>query len=401
MRDVITVAELNRYIKETFVDNPVFYNILVKGEISNCKQSHGNYYFSLKDEYSTIQAIMFNNDVVKSVNSVDYLKDGAEVIVCGRVAVYEKNGTYAIYVQKVEQVGLGDYYVKLEALKKKLFDMGMFDEIYKKKIPKYAINIGVVTAKNGAAIKDIIKTIKNKNRYANIVLYPALVQGENAYKSIIDGIIKLDKMNLDVIIIGRGGGSIEDLYSFNDERVAYAIFNANTPIISAVGHEINSSISDMVADLSVATPTAAGELATFSYDEFIDNINNYKMTLKNNIYSMIADLRDKLDEKKVHLDLLAPKSKITLYKNKIDSSKNKINLIIKNKIDVYRQKLSAYIEKLKARDAITKIESGYSITLNMRDIKINSIKDVKINDKIKTKIRDGIIDSIVLNVRKV
>lgn len=401
MRDVITVTEINRYIKEIFAENPIFYNILIKGEISNCKNSHGNYYFSLKDEYSTIQAIMFNNDVIKEINSVKLLKDGIEVIVTGRIAVYDKNGTYAIYVQKIESVGLGDYYIKLEELKKKLFDMGMFDDIYKKKIPKYAMNIGVVTAKNGAAIRDIIKTIKNKNKYANIVLYPALVQGDNAYKSIINGIIKLDKMNLDVIIIGRGGGSIEDLYCFNDERVAYAIFNANTPIISAVGHEINSSISDLVADLSVATPTAAGEVATFSYDEFENDIYNYKMTFENIINSKILDIKDKLEEKKVHIDLLAPKSKISLYKNKIKFSKNKINIDIKNYIKVYKHKIEKYIEKLKLRDALERIERGYSITLTSTDIKINSIKDIKVNEKIKTRIKDGIIDSLVTNVRKV
>ena len=271
MKEAVSVSQLNKYIKEMFNEDNILRNVIVKGEISNLKESKGNYYFSLKDTFSSIQCIIFTNYISNNLD-VSQFSDGNEVEVEGRVAVYEKGGSYSIYVNNIKNTGLGEYFIKLEELKKKLYEKGMFDEMYKKEIPRYSINIGVVTAKNGAAIRDIYKTIKDKNPYANVILYPSLVQGENAYKSIIDGIMALDKMGLDVIIIGRGGGSIEDLYCFNDERVAYAIFNANTPIISAVGHEINDSISDLVADKRVATPTAAGELATFSYEDFVDDL---------------------------------------------------------------------------------------------------------------------------------
>ena len=213
MKEAVSVSQLNKYIKEMFADDNVLKNVIVKGEISNAKESRGNYYFSLKDDNSQIQCAIFTNYSGQSVD-VSCLVDGHEVIVYGRVSVYEKGGNYSIYVTNIENYGLGDFYIKLEELKKKLYEKGMFDSFYKKEIPKYSTNIGVVTAKNGAAIRDIYKTIKDKNPYANVILYPSLVQGNNAYKTIVDGIMYLDNLGLDVIIIGRGGGSIEDLYCF-------------------------------------------------------------------------------------------------------------------------------------------------------------------------------------------
>ena len=309
MKEAVSVSQLNKYIKEMFADDNILKNVIVKGEVSNAKESRGNYYFSLKDDFSQIQCIVFSSYSGQNVD-VNSLVDGREVIVYGKVSVYEKGGNYSIYVTKIENYGLGEFYVKLEELKKKLYEKGMFDPLYKKEIPKYSMNIGVVTAKNGAAIRDIYKTIKDKNPYANVVLYPSLVQGDNAYKTIVDGIMCLDNLELDVIIIGRGGGSIEDLYCFNDERVAYAIFNAKTPIISAVGHEINDSISDLVADARVATPTAAGEMATFSYEDFESDLDNYKLTLDNLINDKLSLIKDKLDRLNKEIHLLAPNLKI-------------------------------------------------------------------------------------------
>ena len=399
MREAVSVSQLNKYIKELFSDDAILRKVIVKGEVSSFKESRGNYYFSLKDEQSSIQCIIFTSFSGASVDLSD-VNDGVEITVYGKVAVYEKSGTYAIYVNKIEKSGLGDYYVKLEELKKKLYELGMFDDSYKKEIPKYAINIGVVTSENGAAIRDIYKTIKDKNPYANIFLYSSLVQGDNAYKTIIDGIMELDKMNLDVIIVGRGGGAIEDLYCFNDERVAYAIFNAKTPIISAVGHEINDSISDLVADKRVATPTAAGELATFSYNEFENDIENYRLTLDNIIENKIDALKERLENVKKHITFLAPKNRVERYKDNLLFVKKRLDSVMSGKVNSLKDELDKYIVMLKSRDILDKIGKGLSYITDVNGKKIKSIKDVKIGSDILSRIKDGTIESKVTKIIK-
>ena len=395
----MTVSQLNRYIKELFSDDNILRNVIVKGEVSNLKESRGNYYFSLKDEQAAIQCIVFTNYSGASVD-LSNISDGAQIIVYGKVAVYEKGGTYAIYVSKIENSGLGEYFIKLEELKKRLSELGMFDESYKKEIPKYSRNIGVVTAENGAAIRDIFKTIKDKNPYANVVLYPSLVQGENAYKTIVDGIMELDKMDLDVIIVGRGGGSIEDLYCFNDERVAYAIFNAKTPIISAVGHEINDSISDLVADKRVATPTAAGELATFSYADFENDIENYKLTLDNIIEEKIDRLKEKLDNAKKQISFLSPRARVDRYKDNLKHIRVNLKNSISSKMQNVKSELRNYIEMLKSRDPLESISKGMAYTTNKSGKKIKSIRDVKIGTLILSRVKDGTIESQVIKINK-
>ncbi len=399
MREAVTVSQLNRYIKELFSDNNILRNVIVKGEVSNLKESRGNYYFSLKDEQAAIQCIVFTNYSGASVD-LSNINDGAQIIVYGKVAVYEKGGTYAIYVSKIENSGLGEYFIKLEELKKRLSELGMFDESYKKEIPKYSRNIGVVTAENGAAIRDIFKTIKDKNPYANVVLYPSLVQGENAYKTIVDGIMELDKMDLDVIIVGRGGGSIEDLYCFNDERVAYAIFNAKTPIISAVGHEINDSISDLVADKRVATPTAAGELATFSYGDFENDIDNYKLTLDNIIEEKLDRLKEKLDNAKKQISFLSPRARVDRYKDNLKHVKVNLKNSIYSKFQNVKSELRNYIDMLKSRDPLESISKGMAYTTNKSGKKIKSIRDVKIGTLILSRVKDGTIESQVIKINK-
>lgn len=397
MKEAVSVSQLNKYIKEMFSDNNILHSVVVKGEVSNFKESRGNYYFALKDDMAQIQCIIFTSYSGQNVD-ISGIADGREVIVYGKVSVYEKGGTYAIYVSKIENSGLGEYYVKLEELKKKLQEKGMFDSLYKKDIPKFSINIGVVTAKNGAAIRDIFKTIKDKNPYANVILYPSLVQGDNAYKSIVDGIMELDKLGLDVIIIGRGGGSIEDLYCFNDERVAYAIFNAKTPIISAVGHEINDSISDLVADARVATPTAAGELATFDFEEFENDLENYKLSLDSIINDKIDQIKSRLDNANRQLQMLAPKVRIERYKDNLKHRKEKLNFEINSKLLNIKNDLKRYIEMLKARDILEKLSKGLAYTTNKQGKIIKSIKKVKKDDIIISRVVDGTITSKVTNV---
>ncbi|MBR3288942.1 MAG: exodeoxyribonuclease VII large subunit [Lachnospiraceae bacterium] len=399
MREAVSVSQLNKYIKEMFADDNILRNVIVKGEVSNFKESRGNYYFSLKDELAAVQCIIFTNYSGAGVDLTN-VSDGAQITVYGKVAVYEKGGTYAIYVSKIENFGLGEYFIKLEELKKKLFELGMFDDSYKKEIPKYSINIGVVTAENGAAIRDIYKTIKDKNPYANVTLYPSLVQGDNAYKTIIDGIMTLDKMDLDVIIVGRGGGSIEDLYCFNDERVAYAIFNAKTPIISAVGHEINDSISDLVADVRVATPTAAGELATFSYENFENDLENYKLSLDDIIEDKLDRLKEGLDSRKRQIASLAPKAKVERYKDNLKHIRERLKTSMDSKVSNLRHDLEKYIEKLKSRDVLDKLGKGLAYTTDAKGKKIKSTKDVKVGKIILSRLKDGVIESEVTKIRK-
>ena len=400
MREAVTVSQLNRYIHDMFSTDKVLNSVIVKGEVSNFKESRGNYYFSLKDENSSIQCIIFANYGRQNVD-LSSVSDGIKITVYGKAAIYEKGGTYAIYVNKIENSGLGEYYIRLEELKKKLYEKGMFDESYKKDIPKYAINIGVVTAEHGAAIRDIFKTIKDKNPYANVILYPAVVQGDEAYKTIVEGIMELDKMNLDVIIIGRGGGSIEDLYCFNDERVAYAIFNASTPIISAVGHEINDSISDLVADVRVATPTAAGEMATFSYSDFEEDLDNYRLTLDRELEDKLDYIKDKLENSKRQLQLLAPRARLDRYKDNLKHLKEKLDNVIDNKTVEVKNKIEKYIEMLKNRDVLDKLSKGLAYVTDDKGKKLKSVKGVKKDSILLSRLKDGTIKSKVIDIKAI
>ncbi len=399
MKEALTVSQLNRYIKELVAEDTILSRVLVKGEISGLKESRGNYYFTLKDELSSIQCIVFTNYSGSTVD-ISSLNDGVETLIEGKVAVYEKSGTYAIYVTKATNIGLGEYFIKLEELKKELKEKGMFDSAYKKDIPKYASRIGVVTAKNGAAIKDIYKTIKDRNPYADVYLYPSLVQGDSAYQSIIDGIMALDNMNLDVIIVGRGGGSIEDLYVYNDVRVAYAIFNARTPIISAVGHEINDSISDLVADVRAATPTAAGVLATYDYNEFVSDLENYRYTLDDVVTRKIDDIKEKISSRRSSIKYLAPKAKLDRLKELKASKEDSINYLIKMKVENTHRILENYIEKLSKRNALDKMSRGFGFIRDKNKKKLISISRVKKGESIYITLTDGTIESKVMNIFK-
>lgn len=392
-----TVSQINNYIKNNFTRDYILNHIIVEGEISNLKESRGNYYFNLKDENSYISCIMFSNFINDSLDSI---LNGIQVNVTGSIRVYEKNGTYSIYATKVEKRGIGEYYLKLEELKKKLLERGMFDSMYKKDIPRYSKNIGVVTALNGAAIKDIEKTIRDKNPYAKIYLYPSKVQGEDAYKSIIIGINKLDELNLDCIIVGRGGGSTEDLNAYNNEELAYAIFNAKTPIISAVGHEINDSICDLVSDVRVATPTAAGEKSTFSYYDFIEDLNEYNENLENLIRFKIDNINDLINEYNLKINVFSPKAKVENLKSKYTIYKNKLNQIIYNKLNLIKYLYDNKIKELKLYNVFDKLEKGYSYVTNNKNDKISSIKNIKVGDKINLLFKDGKIESIVKAIKK-
>ena len=328
----ITVTQLTKYIKYK-IDNDInLQEVYLKGEISNFKaHSRGHFYFTIKDENTRINAIMFQ---FQARNIKFMPEDGMKVLVRGKISVFETTGAYQIYVDEMLEDGVGNLYIAYEQLKKKLEEEGLFKEIYKKKIPKIPERIGVVTAPTGAAIKDIISTIKRRCPLTEIYLFPSLVQGELAKDDIVKQLKKADSYNLDTIIVGRGGGSIEDLWAFNEEIVARAIFECKTPIISAVGHEIDFTISDFVADLRAPTPTGAAEMAVPQLNDVINYLNQINIRLNNTLTNEIKNYRNRLNDL-TNRNIL--KNPITIYQTKelifdsiIERLKHSINIIINN-----------------------------------------------------------------------
>lgn len=390
----LTVRELNNYINNLYAKDFILRDFLVKGEISNYKESHHNYYFSIKDpDGVAIDCIMFG--ATKDKINYDF-ESGQNVIIGGRLSFYEKSGRTSIIVKTMEVEGLGAYYIELEKLKKKLEEMGMFDPMYKKDIPIYTSKIGVVTSKNGAAIEDIKRTIWNKNPHVEIILYNAKVQGEGASETLIDGIETLDKTDVDLIIIARGGGSKEDLIAFNDERLAYSIFKAEKPIISAVGHEIDTSITDLVADMRVATPTAAGEASTYDYEELMDQIQEIDDGLKKIIYDQIKNYKEKIEGIEQDLTYLSPISKIERYKDMYKLMKEKLDDRIRYKYDCVKSKYNQYIDKLKSCDVLDKMKKGFAYASDNKGNRISSVKKIKKGDNINLRFTDGKIKTKVI-----
>ncbi|MBP3337818.1 MAG: exodeoxyribonuclease VII large subunit [Lachnospiraceae bacterium] len=399
MAGVYSVAQVNAYIKRMFNEDFVLNNISVSGEISNCKyHSSGHIYFTLKDEESVLLAVMFAGNARKLKFR---LEEGMKVILKGKINVYERDGRYQIYVEDVALEGQGDLHKKFEQLKKDLEEMGMFDKIYKKPIPKYATKIGVVTASTGAAIQDIINITRRRNPYVKLYLYSAIVQGSEAAQSIVSGINCLDDMGLDVIIVGRGGGSIEDLWGFNEEIVARAIFNCNTPIISAVGHEVDFTIADFVSDMRAPTPSAAAELAVFEYDAFLERIASYEQSFK-------RLLVDKYEKKRMYLNTLterlhyrSPKDRIQKKRQDADKIFDKIYQKLVIKVKNSRMRLSVDAEKLNGLSPLNKLSKGFGYISDETGKQVNSVENVKEGDRLQVYVSDGKMEVTVNNaVRK-
>ena len=391
----LTVSTINRYIKYKLDTDENLQNVLIKGEISNFKaHATGHLYFSIKDETSKINAIMFNGNAKNlKFNPVD----GTKVLIKGRISVYEATGNYQIYVTDMQEDGVGNLYIAFEKLKKKLKEEGLFDQQYKKSIPKYPSKIGVVTANTGAAIKDILSTIKRRYNLAQVILFPSLVQGELASNDIVRNIKLAENYDLDVLIVGRGGGSIEDLWPFNEENVARAIFECSIPIISAVGHEIDYTIADYVADLRAPTPTAAAELAVPNMIDLLNNINQLKIRINENMRKEINVNKLRLERFKKSYILKNP---LVLYENKkqkLDMSLEKLNNIIKLKLENNKNLLVNMIDKLNILNPLNILKRGYSLTYKDDEI-IKSVKQVKNNDSLKIKLSDG---NILVNVKEI
>ncbi len=414
----ITVTQLTRYIKYK-IDNDINLNeVFLKGEISNFKaHSRGHFYFTLKDENSRINAIMFASNTKK----IKFMpEDGMKVLVTGKISVFEANGGYQIYVNDMLEDGVGNLYVAFEQLKKKLEAEGLFRKEHKKEIPKIPTRVGVITAPTGAAIKDIISTIKRRWPLAEIILFPSLVQGENAKEDIVKQIERTKDFNLDTLIVGRGGGSIEDLWPFNEEIVARSIYDCEIPVISAVGHEIDYTISDFVADLRAPTPTGAAELAVPQKVDVENYLNQLKIRLNKTIQHRININKQKLEEIKSRYIFQNP---ITIYQAKelqfdsiLERLKSSSKLMISNKEKAFQTTMKSFIienplkilepKKNKYLQVISKLETlsplltikrGYSMTKKEGKV-VTSTKDIKIHDELEITLTDGTINAEVTKI---
>lgn len=339
-RKEYTVSQVNRYLSRMIQEDFLLSRLTVAGEISNLKMHpSGHIYFTLKDQASQLSGIMFAG---KRAGLSFRLENGMKVLVTGRIGLYEAGGSYQIYADSFQLAGQGELYLRFEALKKELMEMGLFDPMYKKPIPKYARRIGVVTASSGAAVRDIVQIARRRNPFVEITLFPALVQGEGAVPSIVKGIRTLDRMGLDALIVGRGGGSIEDLWAFNEEAVAKAIFDAETPIISAVGHETDTTIADFVADLRAPTPSAAAELAVFDYMQFVDDLASFTYSFHERIEKKILSYRQKVKERELQFSALHPRSILQGKQHRLLDLENRFQNAIREAIQEQKDRLQSY-----------------------------------------------------------
>lgn len=396
MKNVYTVGQVNAYIKNMFTQDYMLRSIVVSGEVSNVKyHGSGHIYFTLKDKSGELSAVMYK----WNTPSLRFrLKEGDKVEATGSIDVYEVKGSYQLKATKIELQGAGALYEEYERLKAELSERGMFDEMYKQPIPKYAKRIGVVTAQTGAAIQDILQISRRRNPYVQVILYPAKVQGIGAKESIVAGIKTLESVGVDVIIVGRGGGSIEDLWAFNEECVAQAIFDCSIPIVSAVGHEVDTTIADYVADLRAPTPSAAAELTVFSYEELIDRINELHYLMNNIITGRIAYRRSIVLAKESALNALSPRSKLKLLQLNYDKKVEALRSLMNRKIDTNRNKMLVNIERLKALSPLDRISNGYAFVTDDSHKKLTDIRKVNVGDNIHLSMRDGDVDATVNNI---
>lgn len=416
MASVYTVSQVTAYIRNMFTQDFALNRISIRGEVSNCKyHTSGHIYFTLKDGGAQIAAVMFAGQR----KGLDFeLREGQEVTVSGTVDVYERDGRYQLYAKEITREGKGDLFRQFEKLRNELEEMGMFDSSYKQPIPKYARKVGIVTAGTGAAIRDIMNISARRNPYVQLILYPALVQGEQAKYSIAKGIETLDRMGLDVLIVGRGGGSIEDLWAFNEEMVARAIFNCTTPVISAVGHETDVTIADYVADLRAPTPSAAAELAVFDYSQFVEQVNLYRQVLERSMERRMEKLHFRLDQCGMRLKLLSPQRQLNDRRQRLADMENRLERMLEEELGASRRRLEDRKRRLEAQMAagltegkhrlallsgrldglspLKKLGGGYGFVTDARGRAFTSIAQAEPGDIIRISVKDGRADARVV-----
>lgn len=396
-KNVYSVAQVNSYIKNMFAQDFMLHRISVSGEVSNCKyHSSGHIYFTIKDQGSALNAIMFAG----SRRGLTFLmQDGDHVIVTGSVEVYERDGRYQIYAREITRAGIGELYERYEALKRELEEMGMFAPEYKKPIPRYAMRVGVVTARTGAAIQDIRNISARRNPYVQLILYPAQVQGDGAVPSIIQGIQALDAMHLDVLIVGRGGGSIEDLWAFNEEAVARAVFDCETPVISAVGHETDTTIIDYVADLRAPTPSAAAELAVFDLEGFYAEIAGRKQMLQKGMQKHFDRAVSRYEQYRMRLGYLSPANQLNQKKQYLVDLQDRLNRKMQELIQKNRTRLLVCAGKLDGLSPLKRLGQGYSVVTDASGHTVTSIGQVQVQDRLQIHVVDGTIETQVAQIR--
>ncbi len=395
-RNVYTVSQVNGYIKNMFAQDFMMNRIYVKGEVSNCKyHPTGHIYFTLKDETGALQAVMFAG----SRKGLAFpMKNGDNVIALGSIAVYERDGKYQLYAREIILDGAGLLYQKFEALKQELEEMGMFAKEYKQPIPKYARRVGIVTASTGAAIRDIQNIAARRNPYVQLILYPALVQGEGAAASIARGIKALDEAGVDVIIAGRGGGSMEDLWAFNEEIVARAIFDCKTPLISAVGHETDVTIADFVADLRAPTPSAAAELAVYDVKELLEQLLLLKLNLNRAVNLKLEAAREQVAGCQSRIYLLRPESRLNDRRQYCGDLQLRLGDCMQRKLTEARHRLQLCAQGLEALSPARKLSQGYSVVTDREGKSVTRIGQVQPRDSLYIHVLDGEIEARVEKV---
>ncbi|NFL96240.1 exodeoxyribonuclease VII large subunit [Clostridium botulinum] len=384
----LTVSQLNRYVKNTLDADFILNNASVKGEISNLKiHSSGHIYFSLKDGGSKINCVMFKS---YAYNLKFAPENGMDVVALGNVSVYEKEGSYQLYVKDMKREGIGDLYVAFEKLKEKLKEEGLFDDEHKKEIPKFSKKVGVITSPTGAALKDIINVTKRRNKGIELLIYPALVQGTDASRTLIEGIKILNKVeDVDIIILARGGGSIEELWAFNNEELAYAVYNSKKPIITGVGHETDFTIVDFVSDRRAPTPSAAAEIAVFDREVLINEILNYKYNIKNSMENIIKEKRNYLNLYKQKIEANSPTNIIVNEYKNIDNLKELLNMKIEGKLNKEKNKLSRLSSLLEAHNPLNVLKKGYTLIEDEGNNLITEKEALKKLNKINIIFKDG------------
>lgn len=391
MAGVYSVSQVNAYIKNMFAQDFALSRISIKGEVSNCKyHTSGHIYFTLKDGLAAIQAVMF----ASRRGGLDFeLRDGQQVVVKGSVEVYERDGRYQLYASQIALDGAGDLFRRFEKLRNELEEMGMFAPEYKRPIPKFARTVGVVTASTGAAIRDIINISSRRNPYVQLVLYPARVQGEGAAESIARGIEVLDRMGLDVIIAGRGGGSIEDLWAFNEEIVARAIFRCSTPVISAVGHETDVTIADYVADLRAPTPSAAAELAVFDFGQFEEQLRGAKELLARGFKRKIDGVRYQTEQYRLKLRLHDPQRQINEKRQRLVSAEDELKRLMERRLSDCRHRLALMSGRLHGQSPLEKLSRGFGFITDEEGRRVDYAASVRPGDRLSIRLADGQIEA--------
>jgi len=399
MQNVYTVAQVNSYIKNMFTQDYMLQSVSVRGEVSNCKyHSSGHIYFTLKDKLSVMACVMFAGN---RAGLSFPLKEGMQVVVSGNIDIYERDGKYQLYARKITLDGVGALYERFEALKRELEERGMFAQEYKQPIPEHIKTLGVVTAKTGAAVRDIIQITKRRNPYVQIILYPAIVQGAQAAESIVNGIRALEKLGVDVMIVGRGGGSLEDLWAFNEEIVAQAIFDCSIPIISAVGHETDTTIADFVADMRAPTPSAAAELAVMEAARIDEQIQFYKESLYKRMNHVLQMKRMYLQREMFNIKRLSPEARIREQRFFAMKLEEKIRMLMDTKIMCAKNNLAVYIERMRGLSPLDKLSQGFSYTENKEGIPITDVNNVEIQDTVKVHVKNGYFTACVTSKQEV